>query len=104
MGIPVTTSEGLPDDTFLVRSGGKLYRFTVGTRAVIERQLPRRKIDLGPCVGGHRWKQVGGRRCACTDTHNRSQPVFQCLDCEEWDYGDPGGPGHAACKETCGCP
>jgi len=57
------------------------------------------------CVTGHDWKDVGGRACAlCRPeyTHVRSQSVYQCARCGEYDYGDdPQGPGWQDCAENC---
>ena len=58
-----------------------------------------------PCTHGHLWETVGGRYCAdCEDLYDisgRSQPVFQCARCREYDYGDPGGPAHQWCSLNC---
>lgn len=56
----------------------------------------------GPCAGGHAWEMVGGRHCEheeCVDA--QSQPVFECVKCGQFDYGEPGGPGHAFCATQC---
>lgn len=59
-----------------------------------------------PCVSsGHVWRSVGGRRCPRPDDEDRScsgsQTVYQCSRCDEYDYGEPGGPAHADCASGC---
>ena len=70
--------------------------------------LIREAVALGGgdlCASGHDWQSEGGRPCpnADTDEHciSASQPVFRCARCGEWDYGEPGGPGAAACARPC---
>lgn len=63
-----------------------------------------------PCaVFGHQWASAGGRLCAhadngCNHPDARlvSQTVYQCIRCEEYDYGEPGGPGYDDCVRYCG--
>lgn len=55
-----------------------------------------------PCAsGGHLWEPEGGRGCPHetddSDGCGGSQAVYRCARCGEWDYGEPGGPGHADC-------
>ncbi|CAN7322099.1 hypothetical protein LJR084_001858 [Variovorax sp. LjRoot84] len=49
---------------------------------------------------GRLWKFAGGRRCPL-DWDDCSQAVFRCAKSDDWDYGEPGGPGHAECVATC---
>ena len=53
-----------------------------------------------PCHTGHVWESEGGRRCP-RGSDNCSQTVYRCARCDEYDYGDPGGPGHADCERPC---
>ncbi|WP_155419921.1 hypothetical protein [Burkholderia gladioli] len=54
-----------------------------------------------PCTtSGHAWDMDGGRSCPKNLGHC-SQPVFRCARCGEWDYGNPGGPGHHFCFSEC---
>jgi hypothetical protein len=58
--------------------------------------------DNGPCGAfGHDWQSIGGRSCPKELTDGCSQPAFECARCGEIDYGDPGGPGHANCRDQC---
>jgi hypothetical protein len=58
-----------------------------------------------PCSQGHDWQTDGGRRCeAKGEPCEQSQPVYRCTRCGDWDYGEPGGPGHADCITYCGAP
>lgn len=55
-----------------------------------------------PCkTSGHVWGTEGGRRCPhAEDDHDgcgASQAVYVCTRCGAYDYGEPGGPGHADC-------
>jgi hypothetical protein len=50
--------------------------------------------------GGRLWKFEGGRSCPI-DWHDCSQAVYRDLRTDAWDYGEPGGPGHADCVRTC---
>jgi hypothetical protein len=57
-----------------------------------------------PCSQGHDWQTDGGRACPHVGTDEdcgRSQAVYRCARCGEWDYGYPGGPGHADCVTYC---
>jgi hypothetical protein len=54
------------------------------------------------CAAGHDWQFEGGRYCERCDG-GASQPVFRCARCGEWDYGEPGGPGHAHCARSVPC-
>ena len=55
-------------------------------------------------VLGHDWVTIGGRACphACPEGYRRSQPVYHCRRCGEYDYGHPGGPGYEDCVRYCG--
>lgn len=46
------------------------------------------------------WQMEGGRACAI-GLSECSQPVYVDIKTGEYDYGEPGGPGHAYCMETC---
>ena len=58
-----------------------------------------------PCTRGHAWATDGGRQCPHADDDQEgcggSQTVYRCTRCGEYDYGDPGGPGHADCATFC---
>ena len=47
---------------------------------------------------GHDWQEMGGRACLAGAT-DCSQTVYVCDRCEEWDYGNEGGPAIAECRE-----
>lgn len=49
------------------------------------------------CASGHDWMTEGGRACT-RDECTASQAVYRCARCGEYDYGYPGGPGHADCS------
>lgn len=58
-----------------------------------------------PCTTqGHDWVTDGGRTCPHSDDGEStwgcggSQAVYRCVRCGEYDYGEPGGPGHADCS------
>ena len=53
------------------------------------------------CSIGHEWTSVGGRACP-RGSEQCSQAVYRCTRCGEYDYGEPGGPGHDDC-EGCVC-
>lgn len=46
---------------------------------------------------GHQWIEKGGRECPYS-LCDCSQPVFQCGRCDEFDYGEVGGPGYESCE------
>ncbi len=50
--------------------------------------------------GARLWQSEGGRRCPL-DWDNCSQAVYVDLKTGEYDYGEPGGPGHADCVRHC---
>lgn len=59
-----------------------------------------------PCAStGHLWESEGGRTCPREGTDREcshtSQAVYRCARCEVYDYGEPGGPGHADCEGGC---
>lgn len=62
-----------------------------------------------PCTTiGHAWETEGGRRCPRADGDaddgcGSSQAVYRCARCGAYDYGEPGGPGHADCGGTWAC-
>jgi hypothetical protein len=63
------------------------------------------RIEAEPqdcCRDGHDWQTDGGRTCPKGDHNMRSQPVYKCARCGDYDYGEPGGPAHADCKH-CDC-
>ncbi len=53
------------------------------------------------CAAGHDWDSEGGRTCPRAGTEHAclhaSQAVYRCRRCGTYDYGEPGGPGHADC-------
>ncbi len=49
------------------------------------------------CAAGHDWQSDGGRPCPRSGSEC-TQTVYRCARCGVWDYGDPGGPGHADCN------
>lgn len=51
--------------------------------------------------GNHLWESEGGRACPDDLSENCSQAVYRCRVCGAWDYGAPGGPGAADCKNFC---
>lgn len=59
-----------------------------------------------PCTTvGHDWQMEGARTCPHYGTdrecHHSSQAVYRCARCGGYDYGEPGGPGHADCERGC---
>lgn len=50
--------------------------------------------------GGRMWKMEGGRRCPI-GWYGCSQAVYVDLVTGGYDYGEPGGPGHADCVQQC---
>lgn len=50
--------------------------------------------------GARLWQTEGGRRCPL-DWDGCSQAVYVDLKTGEYDYGEPGGPGHADCVRHC---
>lgn len=46
------------------------------------------------------WQMEGGRACPL-GWGDCSQPVYADLKTGEYDYGEPGGPGHADCRRNC---
>jgi hypothetical protein len=70
------------------------------------------------CEAGHDWQSEGGR-AGCEDCPRRlelewleelgvasheeppGQAVYRCARCGMWDFGEPGGPGHADCVRYC---
>lgn len=46
------------------------------------------------------WHSEGGRRCPL-GWEDCSQAVYVDLKTGEYDYGEPGGPGHAECVLNC---
>ena len=55
------------------------------------------------CARGHDWQFEGGRPCPRSpdEDDDCSQSVFRCGRCGVYDYGQPGGPGHAECETSC---
>ena len=49
--------------------------------------------------GRHDWdgEGEGGRACPSDLTDHCGQAVYRCRSCGEYDYGEPGGPGHTDC-------
>jgi hypothetical protein len=56
--------------------------------------------DDGRMHKGRLWKFAGGRSCPI-GWDDCSQAVFRCAKTDDWDYGEPGGPGAADCRENC---
>lgn len=52
-------------------------------------------------AGNHRWISDGGRCCPKNLTNQCGQAVYRCAVCGDYDYGDPGGPGHKDCLSHC---
>lgn len=50
--------------------------------------------------GARLWQSEGGRRCPL-GWDGCSQAVYVDMKTGEYDYGEPGGPGHADCERTC---
>ena len=50
--------------------------------------------------GARLWQSEGGRACPL-GWGGCSQPVYVDLKTGEYDYGDPGGPGHDDCVRNC---
>lgn len=48
--------------------------------------------------GRHDWHSEGGRGCPRDLTDGCGQAVYRCRTCGTYDYGEPGGPGHADCQ------
>lgn len=46
---------------------------------------------------GHAWQSAGGRLCPRNGNLECSQTVYHCPRCDQWDYGEPGGPAHREC-------
>lgn len=51
---------------------------------------------------GHKWRMTGGRACPYETRYgggcrNSSQPVFECSECPDVDYGEQGGPAYEVC-------
>lgn len=46
------------------------------------------------------WQSVGGRTCPI-GWWDCSQAVFVDVATGNYDYGEPGGPGHAECLRSC---
>lgn len=50
-----------------------------------------------PCATtGHVWDSDAGRGCP-RQCFQASQAVYRCARCGQFDYGEPGGPGHRDC-------
>ena len=54
------------------------------------------------CASGHKWQEEGGRECP-NGEQDCSQTVYRCARCGQYDYGEPGGPGHADCHGVWPC-
>lgn len=50
--------------------------------------------------GARMWQSKGGRACPM-GWYGCSQAVYVDLKTGEYDYGNPGGPGHADCVRHC---
>ena len=50
--------------------------------------------------GARLWHSEGGRPCPL-DWEDCGQGVYVDLKTGEYDYGPPGGPGHADCVRNC---
>lgn len=55
------------------------------------------------CSQGHDWQSDAGRQCPRAEDCGASQAVYKCARCGEYDYGEPGGPGHADCYANGPC-
>lgn len=55
------------------------------------------------CSQGHDWQTDGGRACPRKDDCGGSQPVYRCVRCGIYDYGEHGGPGHDHCYKDGPC-
>lgn len=55
------------------------------------------------CPGGDKtvpvcvWEMDGGRPCPL-GYEDCSQPVYRCMRCGDYDYGEPGGPAYEECE------
>lgn len=56
--------------------------------------------DAGVAHAARLWQSEGGRTCPL-GWGGCSQPVFVDLKTGDYDYGEPGGPGHADCVRNC---
>jgi len=50
--------------------------------------------------GARLWQSEGGRACPL-GWEGCSQPVYVDVKTDAYDYGQPGGPGHADCVRNC---
>jgi len=50
--------------------------------------------------GARLWQSEGGRTCPL-GWHDCSQSVYVDIKTGEYDYGEPGGPGHSDCMSHC---
>jgi hypothetical protein len=50
---------------------------------------------------GHAWQSVGGRGCPHELEAPCSQTAYQCERCDDWDYGERGGPADDECENHC---
>ncbi len=69
-------------------------------------QLIARAMVEHPCSQGHDWQSDAARGCRAYENGvegcQGSQAAYRCTRCGEWDYGEPGGPGHEDCQRYCG--
>ena len=52
------------------------------------------------CASGHDWTSDAARACP-HGSWECSQAAYFCKRCGTFDYGEPGGPGHADCQDGC---
>lgn len=70
----------------------------------LQRLIREASTELGSDAcreGKHRWESEGGRACPKDYTSRCSQSVYRCATCGQYDYGEPGGPGHSDCQHHC---
>ncbi len=85
---------------YLVILVGLTLSYYVGRKTALLPQEAKKKTEgrVRCYFMGHVWGSVGGRECP-EDVPHCSQPVFRCRCCGVFDYGEKGGPGHAACVD-----
>jgi len=71
---------------------------------ILQGLIQQASTELGSTAcqaGKHTWVGEGGRSCPHDLTDHCGQAVYRCSICGTWDYGGPGGPGHADCEMSC---
>ena len=66
----------------------------------LQQLIANARIDH-PCSQGHEWVSDAGRSCPNDPDCGGSQAVYHCTRCGDYDYGEPGGPGHTDCLKFC---